>query len=246
MTGGYPYEKIIRKLKQSNLLQKKVYLYTETKRHATSLQSELGVPVYSYPFPSLPLTISFESSESTPLKICALGGGRRDKGFGLLPAIIDSYNRNNKSKIAVKFVIQKPREQDRMGEALAKLKKLHNVILLDNQLDLEAYEECLSSCDVMIFPYDKNVYYSRGSGIVNEAVANGKPMVCTKDTSLGEQIVSNNGLCAASADEFADAVSIIIENMKQYRENAIVAATYYLERIDNNPVITMIVNQGAR
>lgn len=242
MTGGYPYQKLIRLLEN---FSSSVYFYTETERHAKNLSADLGLKVAVYPFPSFPEKLPHKQTGSSPVRICALGGGRRDKGFDLLPAIISRCNQEDQGTSALEFVIQKPRAQDKLDGTLAKLERMHNVILLDNQLDKEKYERYLSTCDVMIFPYDKNVYYSRGSAIVNEAVASGKPIICTRDTSLVEQITNGNGLCAASAEEYSNAILSIINDLDKYRENAILAEKDYKENIFNNPMVQRVIRHDT-
>jgi len=243
MTGGYPYRRLLRLLEKFN---SSAYFYTETERHAKRLSADLGLKALSFPFPSLPDNVLHQRPESSSIRICALGGGRRDKGFNLLPDIVSQCNQGIQKTSTVEFVIQNPRAQDMLDDALAELERMHNVILLDNQLDKEKYERYLSTCDVMIFPYDRDVYYLRGSGIVNEAVASGKPIVCTRDTSLVEQITNSNGLSATSAEEFAYSILAIINDLDMYRENANFAEKKYKENIYNNPIVRRIIHHDTK
>jgi glycosyltransferase involved in cell wall biosynthesis len=107
----------------------------------------------------------------------------------------------------------------------------------DNTLGKNEYENCLQTCDCMLFPYDKGTYQIRGSGIVSEAVAAGKPFICTQGTALEESISHGNGLVASSAAEFARGILKIGENLKVFKENAKMAAGHYRHCMLENPII---------
>ncbi|MGH8120031.1 MAG: hypothetical protein ACRESK_05380, partial [Gammaproteobacteria bacterium] len=122
-------------------------------------------------------------------------------------------------------------------------KKIKNVMLLDNRIPRQVYENNLLQCHIALFPYS-NVYAARGSGAVNEAVANGIPIICSRDTALAEAITCGNGLTATTAGDFAQSISNIIERFDFFHAKAITARKLYLDNLLNNPVIRNI-NSGA-
>ena len=240
MTGGYPYKRIINNLKYFGELQKDIFIYTETEQHAKNLSKSIGFIPPKYPFPSFPVTTGGKGLPTDKYTyIGVMGGGRKDKGFALLPMIISKFNQRYNNHESTRFIIQKPRIEDRLDSELHKLEQISNVLLLDNFLPWDKYCQYLVQCDIAIFPYS-NVYFSRGSGLVNEAVAYNIPIICSENTALTEAITHNNGKSARSVDEFADALIEIIENMNTYKDNAAMAKSEYLNKLHNNPVIVNI------
>ena len=241
LTGGYPYQEIINSLKSQISENRKLFIYTETLCHARHLGSALGIQIETYPFPALPFTQISEKKDTDSVYIGVLGGGRKDKGYALLPEIIKIFNTRYAGN-NVMFAIQEARVEDKLSQETVQLKKIHNVTLVGNELKRPEYERQLLKCDITLFPYNEIVYRCRGSGIVNEAVANGKPVLCSEETSLTEAIVSGNGASADSPEEFANMLIQMITNLDQYRKNANTAKEMYLLQLYNNPVVRNIRN----
>ena len=246
MIGGYPYELVTNSLVQSGLLGKRIHVYTETTRHAHSLGHVLGIDVDACPYPILSDSIARERAHSREtLRICLLGGGRRDKGFASLEEIIHSFLCLYDGKKRVEFIVQKPRDMDKLTTERDRLLKIKEVIMLDNQIGVEQYRNNIDTCDIMIFPYSHRTYYSRGSGIVCEAVAAGLPIVVTRDTALEERITHNNGLSADVGREFAEALLKVSSNLQEYSENAVAAAEHYHEMVLNSAIVRNITATTA-
>ncbi|MGH8120520.1 MAG: hypothetical protein ACRESK_07895, partial [Gammaproteobacteria bacterium] len=106
MTGGYPYEKILQGIKKLRNRGNNVFIYTETREHALRLKEVLGFIPENYTFPALPVAVSQADSRAND-KICVgvLGGGRRDKGYNLLPEIIRMFNEAYTGSNQVTFII---------------------------------------------------------------------------------------------------------------------------------------------
>lgn len=241
MTGGYPYRKIVRILKG---LGAQLYIYTESRRHASSLAQLLGRTVSSFPFPAY-VEPSPRISTISDYRVCFVGGGRRDKGYDLIPDIIRSFE-DKASPKPLTFTVQAPRPEDRLDHAQAELVRMDNVEVLRNQLDEPEYQECLNNCSIMVFPYNHDVYRSRGSGIVNEAVARGIPVICTADTSLVEMIESGNGIAANGVHEFAAAITAIVQNYDDYSLNARKAAARYYKSLLQNALVGNVQDYEAQ
>ena len=242
MTGGYPYEEMLSQLKEIGLLNKKLFVYTETKAHARKMSRALGIPVERCMSP----VSNGHSGQPEPklrnkFSVLLLGGGRRDKGFHLLPDIIHEFDRINRNGVNVEFVVQKPRTMDNLENHLRQLQGIPKVKVKANTLGKSEYENCLQACDCMLFPYDKGTYEIRGSGIVSEAVAAGKPFICTRGTALEESITHGNGLVASSAAEFAHGILRVAENTDLFIENAVRAADDYQRSMIENPIIRNVL-----
>ena len=238
MAGGYPYESILTQLRQCDRLNTKVFAYTETKIHAQNMSAALGTTVENCMYPTLHRGMCAQPPKPRSKKtVGLLGGGRWDKGFHLLPGIIKEFDSINDHRDTVEFIVQKPRVEDNLETQILELQSIPNVTIKDNQLDNEEYQQCLQICDCMIFPYDKDIYQTRGSGIVSEAVAAAIPIVCMDGTALEESLTHGNGLVASTPAEFAAGILHIIENFDRFKQNAEAAARYYVHCMQFNPVV---------
>lgn len=236
MTGGYPYKKLVRVLKGFNT---PINIYTETERHAERLSATTGIKVSSYPFPC------FVEDKPIPdrpkeFNVCFLGGGRKDKGYQLIPGIIGKLQQAQLTQV-IHFTVQTPRPEDGLGTELASLKRFDEVSVIDNRISESAYREAMESCSILVFPYQQNIYHARGSAIVNEAVANGIPIVCTRNTSLEEMLAEGNGSGATGEEEFSIAIEDIISNYSRYIESAARMANTYKVKLLNSALIRNIL-----
>ena len=236
MTGGYPFEKITGQLRNTN---RNVFVYTETARLAGRLPDQIGKPVRAYPFPGFKSAVG-STDVANKKSVCFLGGGRRDKGFQLIPDIVGKLDQEAKD---LDIIVQEPRPEDRLGEELEKLKQYGNVQILDNTISEDDYNNYLHRCSILVFPYDKYVYEARGSAIVVEAVVNGVPLICTDDTSLTEMIYTGNGKAAKNADEFAHCILEINRNYEQFHDRAGLAAEKYEKNLLNSPLVKNITGR---
>ena len=236
MTGGYPYRRLVRLLRD---FDSPIYLYTETGRHAKRLSATLGLKVSGYPFPCF-AEENVLSDNKKELNVCFLGGGRKDKGYQLIPGIVSLLGRSE-PKQEIRFTIQSPRPEDGLDEELEALKRHDNVLVMDNCISDSAFREAVVECSIMVFPYQQKIYHARGSAIVNEAVANGIPFVCTRNTSLEEMLAEGNGSDASGEEEFSMAIATIIDNYERYRKNATRMAGVYQARLLDSALIRNIL-----
>jgi len=242
MVGGYPYEKIIGKLRRMGVIRDRIHLYTETLKHAQNLRKEnLGITVDVCPYPIVAkLAPGKTDTGQKEISVCLLGGGRRDKGFQHMFGIISKYQKLANDREQVQFILQFPRAMDRLEAEVEKIASLNGVKLLENQLSQSDYHEYLHQSDIMIFPYTRGVYETRGSGIVCQAVAAGKPIVVTRSTALAERITHDNGLEADVGDEFAKAILEIVRNIEIFKRNAEIAREHFNNEVLNSSIIQNI------
>ncbi|MGV6803652.1 MAG: glycosyltransferase [Ruegeria sp.] len=169
--------------------------------------------------------------------IGSFGRGRRDKGWGRLPGIITTFN-DQYDGSNVRFIVQKPRDMDGLGDELQQMQKIENVIILDEIIDNATLDAYCQNADIFLLPYDKAVYGNRGSAFVWRAVAMNKPLVVSRDTGLVDGLLSANGEAAGSDQELATAISDVIENLDLYSDQARIAARQYFEEIvRKNPIV---------
>ncbi len=225
MTGGYSFPKVVNALKKLSV-SANIHLYTETTAMAEKLKSVTSLEVGCCAFPVINFNVSEASNKD--FTVGCLGGGRRDKGFDLLPAIVEYVLQKDPT---IKFNIQMPREEDGLGKEVGLLKKASNVHLLPNTLTEEQYLNYFSASSILVFPYS-DVYRARGSGVVYESVASKKPFICSEDTGLIDALYSSNGYSVErTPEQFAYHIIKAKQAQAALKENAIKAADIYRERL---------------
>lgn len=122
--------------------------------------------------------------------IASLGRGRRDKGWGVLPDIVDEFNKTSGSENTV-FVVQRPRKMDNLEAQEKRMEAFSNVVLLDEIISQALLDDICRKADVFLLPYETGVYRNRGSAFGWRAVQNAKPLVVTAGTALCETLLEN-------------------------------------------------------
>ncbi len=74
------------------------------------------------------------------------------------------------------------------GKYRKKLKQLANIELTEAVLSRQMIEALYSRADLILLPYDPNVYHFRGSGIHYEAIENKIPVLAKKGAGFAEEI----------------------------------------------------------
>ncbi len=241
MTGGYPFGNMMARLRRSHLVSHKIFLYTETKAFGDVLKERFGLDSERLVYPverSQEAAKRLKAGEVEQLKhmaasgdrirIAVLGRGRRDKGFALLPDIVEAFNLRSNQTNRVDFAIQDGRAVDGLADASARLKAIGNVQLLPEMLPDAQFEAEQEAADILLLPYDQSAYKSRGSSIVWRGVANAKPLIVPTKTGLSEALTHDNGLEASGSPiAFADAIIEMIDNFPKWRQGAAEAAEAY-------------------
>ncbi|GJL92991.1 glycosyltransferase [Hyphococcus sp.] len=122
--------------------------------------------------------------------IASLGRGRRDKGWGVLPDIVEAFNKTPGDENTV-FVVQRPRKMDNLEAQEKRMEAFSNVVLLDEIISQELLDDICQKAAAFLLPYEPGVYRNRGSAFGWRAVLNAKPLVVTAGTALCETLLEN-------------------------------------------------------
>lgn len=118
--------------------------------------------------------------EGAPMVSC-IGFANEAKGYRLLPdAVREAINRDNDVRFMVHGIFQgsDARDQASVFEALVDLGP--RVTVSTEILSRSDYLAWLSQADLVLLPYDPEVYKTRGSGVFSEARRLGIPVIATK------------------------------------------------------------------
>jgi len=154
-------------------------------RYLNSVMSNIEVEAEPYPLPIKSDVSVYKRSDG--LNILLPGTNRDDKGY---------FELQNLSKELLfqfpnaKLIIQDLKEWDPnfSKKYQDKLRSLANVELVDAILTREEMESLYERADIILLPYDPNVYNFRGSAIHYEAMLNKKPVIVRKGVGFEEEV----------------------------------------------------------
>ena len=234
----------VRSFEEQGLRGKNIFLYGENELLAKHLASLWSVPVRSLLIPAAPAEPTeiesakayrrdFLGLDEGAFVVVSLGSARMEKGFDLLPDIIQNTLKKTGNK--VKFVLHaSPQIIGRhpvIAETIDKLGRFDHarVRLLLNPLSLTDYRSLLLASDAVMLPYNKTDYLVRSSAVVSEAISSGKILIATADTYPGMAAIAAGGLTASTPSEFGAAISYATENRKSMQKSAMNARDRYLQ-----------------
>ncbi len=141
------------------------------------------------PVPVLPASpLSKGTSSSHGLVAGYMGDARDEKGYALLPAMMDHIHRELQLSGRLRLIAQSnfnlPKGEPGSVKARLALSAFSSDFceLIEGPFDSEEYKHWLSQMDIVLAPYDQNSYAARSSGVFAEAIAAGKPTVVTSGT----------------------------------------------------------------
>jgi glycosyltransferase involved in cell wall biosynthesis len=189
-------EAALRLVRASKQLREHVRFHSDTSGLSEAFSKLVGLPVLTcpIPFPQKPLLDALERQTAVPqagvLTASYLGDARIEKGYALLPGVVEALEQNYVAPGRVKFVIQSNFNvaggEPTIPGARARLQAFGLAVkCLQDPLSNEAYYDVLAGADIVLLPYDPLRYRLRSSGILVEAMAAGKVVVTTDEGWLG-------------------------------------------------------------
>lgn len=175
----------------------RLHFYTTTDALAVQY-NRLGIAQFqALPYLANP-TLQTNRSSANPLRIAYLGDARHEKGFQLLPKIIDAIWNDYVATNRVRLTVQsdcnfpQPPEGDNIAvfeskSALARLPST-SLKLVDAPLDSAAFARQTLHTDIGLLPYDRAAYFVRCSGILVDLLSIGAPVVVPAGTWLADQL----------------------------------------------------------
>ena len=153
------------------------------------------------------------------------GEARREKGFDLLPEIVEKLIGIYGTK-RVQFAIQVSAAPDNdtaeVRAARGRLERLGEIYKADTAIslyhefpDMRGYYAALAGCDALLLPYDVAAYHVRGSGVALEGLALGIPIVVGAGTDMAVTFAGPGCITAVShrAEAFVQACAFVVDNL---------------------------------
>lgn len=182
----------------------------ETEAFAQHIEAVTGVAVVRMPHPSpLPrlLRRPFLTSDKR-LRFFVPGQARNDKGQLVLEGVLAALrDRHPAIANSIEIVLQ--------GRPPASLPV--QVSALSGVIDAAQWQQAWADCDAVLLLHGPRDYRLRGSGLVCDAVAAGRPYVCLAGTSLVEWATGGNAeVSTADPAAIADAIARIATSPERY------------------------------
>lgn len=173
----------------------RVHFYCTTPALA-ELYDSLGIAPFEYlPFPVNSALKIAPRCAAGPLCVSIAGGSRREKGIHQLGSTLACVSNDPAVAKKVRFVGQMSLRHHRqlMKDLQARSPRSHvEFDKLPHPLPTDAYHELLQNAAIGLFLYDKSQYIRRCSGILQEMLAAGKPVIVPADCWLADQVAEPN------------------------------------------------------
>lgn len=242
--NGFSARQVAFYLSRLNVLERKVYLYSEHEPLTHHLKATWGVPMRTLEIPCVerPSQISNHSRKFT---VTYLGAAREEKGFHRLPYVVDQLEIE---QINVNVIIQCNPQivgyTELMLNSVRKLKssKWQNLRLIEEAQSMEEYYQTLNDSDAILMCYDKERYKVRGSGIVFEAISFDKIVIATPDT-FPAYMAEESAVLASDAMSIVSAIKEMVKEPESFRARAAIVGARYRHRNEPAKYIERILLQ---
>jgi len=216
-------------------------LYADTEdlaRQYAALVPGLNTAVIPIPHCLPPLERTEVERKSGPLRIVYLGDARDEKGFHLLPDLVDTLADKLFSEARARFVIQGnisvAGDNPMLSAARQRLAAYPpaQVELMTEQLGVAAFHDLVRSADIVLLPYDPKAYARRSSGILIQALAAGRVVVVPAQTWLAAQVHPAASVSFGNDETLAEAVAAAVREWPRLSKAAQQAAESFRTQHD--------------
>jgi hypothetical protein len=205
----------------------KQFFYTDSDR-LTDCYGRLG----TWKFRTLPIPIDEtlgikKRKQAGPYVVSYLGDAREEKGFHLLPGIVSDLRSAGWDEKRVIFRIQanfpltgKTPAATRAKNELFGLRD-DGVELLEGPFDSCAYQQMISSSDLILIPYCPTSYAARSSGVFAEALAAGVPTIYPAATWMARYGTGSGSLDFERPADLPGLTARILSNYAAFESRSI-------------------------
>ena len=222
-----------------------VHLYVETPAMQRQIATDYQLESAVYPYLLAPPAF-VETGRPAGVAFGYFGGMRNEKGFHrLLPILRRVAARLAPSDPPLSVLIH---GSDAHGEAATALMAAFDAVakpgltvqFIAGPLSAEDYQRRFSKIDAALLPYTGMRYALSGSGIVCEAVSQGKAIITSKGLSFGGMCDETHAIFADDDDAFATAILTIARNIAPYRTAAAARARRYQSEVKACPLLARL------
>ncbi len=243
---GMVVNKVIKYLKLLGYLNNKVYLHAENEYLAEYLTSLWDTKVNLLQLPVSTIKINENMGKKEIINVVYLGAARVEKGFLMLPDIINEIMKGD-HKNMIMFTIQcTPQIVGYSPEIRRTIKKLNKysepfVKLIKHSLSTNEYQSLLGRSDIVLLCYDKEKYKVRGSGIATEAVAAGK-IVIAREGTYPSHLAASSCISINNVNDIVNAIGTVVDKYDEYHNNALSNAFTFRKKYSSENYLNTLIN----
>jgi glycosyltransferase involved in cell wall biosynthesis len=214
----------------------------ENEPMAASYREAFGVEVSILPVP-LALDRPQRVSAARP-RIGFFGYSKSEKGFALLPEAIE---RCRAAGVDADFVIQVQHDgwEAETISADRRLRSIPGLDLIVGELERDAYIALSNDIDATLLPYDPVRFGQRGSGIMTEAIAAGRPIVASEGIFAATLIRRGEAVGEIfepyTAGALAEAIGRLVAGLDDARTAALAVAAAYRATHDGGAYVNAVL-----
>ena len=196
-------------------LAEQATFFTDSDELSVQYRFAFGGEFHTLPIPHTKGRLR-RSEFRLPLCLSYVGDARTEKGFQLLPRVVDDCAADRALKDSVHFAIQAnynvPQGEPHCVVAKSQLQTAGGVRveLMDRALAAEQYDRLVERSDIGLLLYLRENYYARTSGVLLEYLSAGIPVIVPANTWLSTQFARST----------ADYQKRIVRQMKVLAEEA--------------------------
>lgn len=185
-----------------------------------------------------------------PLTVGVLGHQREEKGYALVPALamlLTASHPESRLLIHNSAPGQMAETQQQMRAVAAGNPR---IILDERAVGADAWQELLDRTDLMVCPYDPELYAMKYSGVAVEGLANGIPLVVPANTTLSKVLrdYQDAGLTYArqTPDSIAAAVAEALNGYDDLADRAFKASAQWADAMGAGNLIQSMIDLTRR
>jgi hypothetical protein len=173
----------------------RVHFYSDTPALSREFEKISGIRFRTLPILFKQDLLISRHNARRNFVVTYLGDGRIEKGYHLLPQLIEDALPLNRDIVfeLQSYVAPHSASEPRIKKSQVLLRELAQrapgrVILKEMPLDQQEYASLLLGCDAVLIPYDPVAYRLRSSGILAQGAIAGKFLIYPSGTSLSDQV----------------------------------------------------------
>lgn len=225
---------------------RRIRAFCETSSLAEFYHGLLGLEVDVMPGPGLVAHAGEHAAvRKGPPTVSCIGFANRAKGYQLLPdAIRHVLARHSDVRFMIHGVVRGSDESDpETFDLLASMGE--RVVVRRDVLTPDQYLSWLAQADVLLLPYDREVYRSRGSGVFVDARNMGIPVIATEGCAFAQPALKGGwgmAIGELTGQGVGQAVLKALDGLDSLGEQARLAARR--EGDDLAGMLRMMINSG--
>ena len=208
----------------------------------------LGLPVIAYPLPQpvdKPLRLR---SQDAPRTVTFLGHQRIDKGYPLVPAIVDRLLKDHPDLQVLVHNGNVHGYLEQTAELMAMTYGNPRLTVRNEVADGRMWQEILDQSSLIVLPYQPERYVNSYSAVLSEALAQAIPMVVPTESCLGRLVREygdgGTGFDAWTVDSVCEAVDRALADFDKIARNAETGARLWAA--EHGPAHTLDTILGER